>query len=529
LGQIDAQTAWDQVKSGPRIASIDTGVVTSHEDLAGKVDVQRDYTGVTNGDSCGHGTNVAGVLAANTNNAKGMSSISWGAHLGSYIALYCTLTSQVGNDTMMANAMNGAVADGSKVISMSLAGPSPSVCSGYLQAAVTNTVNNGRLLVAAAGNSTSNQAGWPNSCSGVYSVGSVGSGDSYSSFSNYGPWVSLAAPGENITVTATSSVNANAGCPGPNGYSMCNGTSFAAPLVAAVANGLFQLGATRASVITYLARHAKAITCPYGGGQCGAGRLQAGLTMQAWHFGTAVAGQSTTTGAGYWLFDSKGVVGHLGDAGWCGDASDIALARPIVAGDGGSNSSYILFAQDGGVFNYCGQGFYGSMGGRPLNCNIVGGKLTPSRSGYWEVGCDGGIFNFGDAQFLGSRGGQPLNCAIVGMDHAPFGQGYWEVGCDGGIFNYGTAGFFGSMGGQVLNAPITAFAATASGQGYWEVARDGGIFAFGDAQFFGSMGGQPNVPPIVGLIAFGSTGYCEVGNNGALYCFGSAQYMGNGL
>ena len=120
--------------------------------------------------------------------------------------------------------------------------------------------------------------------------------------------------------------------------------------------------------------------------------------------------------------------------------------------------------------------------------------------GYWEVASDGGIFTFGTAGFYGSMGGKPLNAPIVGIAAAPTGKGYWEVAKDGGIFTFGTAGFYGSMGGKPLDAPIVGIAATPTGKGYWEVAKDGGIFTFGTAGFYGSMGGKPLDAPIVGMV-----------------------------
>ena len=84
---------------------------------------------------------------------------------------------------------------------------------------------------------------------------------------------------------------------------------------------------------------------------------------------------------------------------------------------------------------------------------IVGIAVTPDGRGYWEVASDGGIFTFGDAGFFGSMGGEPLNKPIVGIAAAVDGAGYYEVASDGGVFNFGSAGFFGSAGGLHLNAP----------------------------------------------------------------------------
>ena len=165
---------------------------------------------------------------------------------------------------------------------------------------------------------------------------------------------------------------------------------------------------------------------------------------------------------------------------------------------GAGAQGYWMTATDGGIFNY-NAGFFGSMGGQPLNKPVVGMAHTPGNQGYWEVASDGGVFNFGDAGFFGSMGGKPLNAPVVGIASTPDGQGYVEVASDGGVFNFGDAGFYGSMGGQHLNKPIVGIAMTPDGRGYWEVASDGGIFNFGDAGFYGSMGGKTLNKPIVGI------------------------------
>jgi hypothetical protein len=216
--------------------------------------------------------------------------------------------------------------------------------------------------------------------------------------------------------------------------------------------------------------------------------------------------------------------------GWSGGSgSSTCAAGGAGSGTGpGGRPGYREVASDGGIFNFGGAAFFGSMGGQPLNAPIVGMADTPSGNGYWEEGSDGGIFSFGDASFHGSMGGKPLNAPIAGIGVSPSGQGYWQVATDGGIFSFGDASFFGSMGGKPLNAPIVGIAPTADGGGYWEVASDGGIFSFGDASFYGSMGGQRLNQPIVGMAsAPDGLGYWLVARDGGIFAFGSATFQGS--
>jgi subtilase family serine protease len=162
---------------------------------------------------------------------------------------------------------------------------------------------------------------------------------------------------------------------------------------------------------------------------------------------------------------------------------------------------YVTVASDGGVFSFGQMGFYGSMGGKPLDQPIVGMAMTPSSHGYWLVAADGGIFAFGDAGFYGSTGNIKLTKPVVGMAATPDGGGYWLVAADGGVFAFGDAEFAGSTGNIKLTKPVVGMAATPDGHGYWLVAADGGIFAFGGTYggFYGSTGGISLTKPMVGI------------------------------
>ncbi len=231
----------------------------------------------------------------------------------------------------------------------------------------------------------------------------------------------------------------------------------------------------------------------------------------------------------YWTVATDGGIFAFGTAGFYGSMGGHPLNKPIVGmaatPDGGG---YWLVASDGGIFSFGNAGFYGSMGGHPLNRPIVGMASTFDGGGYWLVASDGGIFSFGDAHFFGSTGAVHLNQPIVGMAPTPISGGYWLVASDGGIFSFGDAHFFGSTGAIRLNQPVVGMASTTDGGGYWLVASDGGIFSFGDAGYSGSMGGQPLNKPIVGLASTpDSGGYWLVASDGGIFSFGNAGYSGS--
>ena len=166
-------------------------------------------------------------------------------------------------------------------------------------------------------------------------------------------------------------------------------------------------------------------------------------------------------------------------------------------------NGYRMLAADGGVFDFGGQQFYGSTGGRVLNQPVVAGVNTCGNAGYWFVARDGGVFSYGDAVFYGSLGGETLAAPVVGMVATPTGEGYYLVLADGEVRIFGDARSFGDAGHLRLNKPIVGMAVTPSGLGYWLVASDGGIFAYGDARahFYGSTGNLHLVSPIIGMFA----------------------------
>ncbi len=267
------------------------------------------------------------------------------------------------------------------------------------------------------------------------------------------------------------------------------------------------------------------------------GNLVAGDLLNVFVVGDSTAQPSTLgmltnanpLGTGYRLYSSDGGVFNFGNSGYFGSIGGKPLNEPIVGATPTSvGLGYWLVAADGGIFSFGEASFYGSAGAISLNRPIVGMASTPDDGGYWLVASDGGVFAYGDAGFHGSTGGFRLNKPIVGVASTPDGRGYWLVAADGGIFAFGDASFFGSTGAVVLNKPIVALVPTVDGQGYWLVAADGGVFAFGDAGFDGSTGGTVLKKPVVGAISTpDSLGYWLVAADGGIFAYGDASFYGS--
>jgi hypothetical protein len=194
-----------------------------------------------------------------------------------------------------------------------------------------------------------------------------------------------------------------------------------------------------------------------------------------------------------------------------------ATANPATALKG-----YRMLAADGGVFDFGGQQFYGSTGGRVLNQPVVAGVNTCGNAGYWFVARDGGVFSYGDALFHGSLGGAVQNAPVVAMAATPTGAGYYLVLANGEVHGFGDAKSFGDASHVHLNKPIVGMAVTPTGLGYWLVASDGGIFSYGDAatHFYGSTGNIKLVSPIIGMYAaLDGLGYYMYAADGGMFVF----------
>lgn len=216
-------SAWNYVRDTSRqvIAVLDTGVNWRHEDLVGRT--VPGYNSVRPGaapaDDNGHGTFVAGVAAANTNNRLGLAGVAWNGR----IMPVKVLDSQGGgSDSVIARGIIWAADHGARVVNLSLGGPGHSA---VLLEAVRYALRKGAVVVAAAGNTGSNDAEFPAAYPEVLAVGATDHAGALTDFSTWGDWVDLSAPGFNIASTGRDG----------NYYRGLAGTSFSAPIVSGIA------------------------------------------------------------------------------------------------------------------------------------------------------------------------------------------------------------------------------------------------------------------------------------------------------
>jgi|AVFP01.1.fsa_nt_gi serine protease len=243
LSQINAFQAWDSEKgsSSVTIGIVDTGTDTDHPDLQNKI--QANLNDPINGldddadgfvdnylgwdfvendgnpqiDADPHGAQMSGISAAETDNAVGIASVGFNTMF---------LPVKVNPDLSLSQAYDAVVyaADqGADIINCSWGAFG---YSAYEQDIIDYaTLVRGALVVAAAGNENTESLFYPAAYNNVLAVGSVNSTDVRSVFSNYGYWVDIMAPGQNIISTTDN-----------GGYSFSSGTSVSAPIVSAAAS-----------------------------------------------------------------------------------------------------------------------------------------------------------------------------------------------------------------------------------------------------------------------------------------------------
>ena len=221
-------SAWNTAKSDPsvKVAILDTGIDQDHPDLSGKIVSQQNCTtSPTVDDLYGHGTHVAGIAAAATNNGVGVAGLGYNATLMNAKVLG---DNGSGYYSWIADCLVWAANNGAKVINMSLGGPSKSLT---LEQAINYAWNKGVAVVAAAGNSGNSSPTYPAYYKNVIAVAATDSNDAKPGWSSFGTWVDVAAPGVNIWSTFPNHPNTL----GKTNYDFGSGTSMATPHVAGLA------------------------------------------------------------------------------------------------------------------------------------------------------------------------------------------------------------------------------------------------------------------------------------------------------
>ena len=239
LPQIGLPTAWNTSTGSASmiVAVIDTGVDAAHPDLSGKITTGANagynfVGGNTNtADDHFHGTFVASIVAANTNNGAGGAGVCWACKIMPIKVLDSTGSGSTFN---VAQGVDWAVSHGAKVINLSLGSSSSDAT---LQTAVNNAWTAGVIVVAASGNNNGPVL-YPAAYANAIAVGSNNQAGVRSSFSNFGAELDIMAPGESV-FGALCTCASYAG-----GYGTGSGTSFAAPHLAGVVGLLISAGIT---------------------------------------------------------------------------------------------------------------------------------------------------------------------------------------------------------------------------------------------------------------------------------------------
>jgi Subtilase family len=312
LGAIDAFGFWPEVPTNlvpVRVAVIDSGIDAEHPDLAGRVALQQSFVGGDASDQHGHGTFVAGIIAASLDNGEGIAGIAFPAQL--LVAKVVRSDGTISPDAE-AKAIRWAVDSGARVINLSLGGvrdPLDRKQDSYSRAeqdAIAYAYARDALIVAAVGNGDDAPkmpwwyASYPAALPHVIGVSALAPDGSVPAFSNRDAvYNDLAAPGVGIVSTLPRSLTAAKPSCVDQGYSICGppefrfaeGTSYAAAQVSAAAALLIAARPALApdQVATLLERSAVDVSAATGCSRCpplrdrwsGWGRLDVAAALRA--------------------------------------------------------------------------------------------------------------------------------------------------------------------------------------------------------------------------------------------------------
>ncbi|MFI6338409.1 S8 family peptidase [Streptomyces sp. NPDC050535] len=245
--QIGAPEAWAAGYDGKgvKVAVLDTGVDDTHPDLKGRIDAAKNFSeSADTVDRVGHGTHVASTVAGSGAHSGGKyKGVAPGARLISGKVLD---DEGSGQESGLVAGAQWAVAQGAKVINLSLGGPDSPGDDPLEQAVDELSASSGALFVIAAGNEgpDAGTVGSPGSAAAALTVGAVDRTDAMAEFSSRGPTADgslkpdLTAPG--VDIVAAKAAEGMDGDPAADGYVSMSGTSMATPHVAGAAAILAQ-------------------------------------------------------------------------------------------------------------------------------------------------------------------------------------------------------------------------------------------------------------------------------------------------
>jgi hypothetical protein len=270
LPRISAPGGWDLTvgSSSATIAVIDSGIDPFHPDLAANLVPGYNFVAgnTDTRDVYGHGTAVAGAAGAIGNSGIGVAGVAWSSSIMPLVVLDSSGYGTVAN---VASAITYASDHGAKVINISLAFNGS---TSTLENAVNYAWSKGLVIVAAAANASTNTPYYPAALDRVVAVSATDQNDNLASFSNYGDWIEVAAPGVSVYTTA------NGG-----GYLYGSGTSLSSPIVAGLASLVFSLnpGLTNAQVVNLITSKADDLGTTGFDANFGWGRINVQRTLQA--------------------------------------------------------------------------------------------------------------------------------------------------------------------------------------------------------------------------------------------------------
>lgn len=225
LAKIKAEAAW-KVSTGSDVivAVIDSGVDLDHPELSGRVLEGYDFVNEDSvaDDDYGHGTLVAGVIAAAAHNERGIAGLAWNAKI---LPVKVLDNQGQGVSSNLTCALYWAANKGADVINVSIISFGPSF---GMQSAITYAANEGALIFSASGNlyEQGNPVTYPAALDNVIAVGATDKEDAHAWFSSAGTFVDVSAPGVGIYSPFP---------PTHEEYRSVNGTSLATPHVVGLA------------------------------------------------------------------------------------------------------------------------------------------------------------------------------------------------------------------------------------------------------------------------------------------------------